>query len=516
MLRPAHGLFWIILLSLSAAGGVTQAQSRGAAEAGSGTADSAERAEAAPETPYSLEKLIELAVHNDALVAEFQAKRAQAEWDKFRAEHITLMPILNATTLLSVVPDNANPDALDRNVDQILELNIGPFIRQDVELVLPLYTFGKSAAAQNLAELGLENNALEFENARLESIFQTRRAYWGLRLSLAFQEMLDEGAELIGDQLRSMQEKRDFGGVDFDIKDFRKLEIFDAELRSRIVDNQKLTTLARAGLHFLADIPDNVRIGVEPLGDLDEPPQLKPRDYYVERALAFRPELNQLDRAVKAREYQADLTRSKWWPDLFAAARFGFAWSTVHTGFQRICTASSINAAPTECEFPGSQATIDGQPIFAEPYGNPLHALSFQVGLGLRWNVEPFQLYGEMKKADAQADAVYAQRRRARAAVKLEVAKLFQEADDARVKIDINHDRLKAAERWRNQFGLSNQTAGADISEAVDPLQAYFDARVKYLQAIFDYRIARAELARAIGARDLGEDGSAVMARSGE
>jgi|GEM_PF-1798533 len=478
--------------------------------------DSAEETDASEQTDqteepapaaFSLEQLTALALQNKALINEFHAKRASAKWDLYRAEHITWMPSIQATTLLSVTPDNASPDAFDQNVDQYLDLDVGPFVRQDLTITVPIYTFGKTTAAANLAQLGIDNTGLELENARLDSVVQLQRAYWGARLSLAFQEMLQEGADLIGEQLDKMQEKRDFGETDFDIKDFRKLQIFDAEIKSRIVDNQKLGTLARAGLHFLTDIPQPTPIALDPLQDLSSPPQLQEPGYYIARALGHRPQLKQLEKAAQARAYQAELATADWYPDIFAALRFGFSWSTVDTGFQQICAAPSLDAA-TGCKFPQDQAILDGQPLFASPYGDPLHSLSLQVAVGLRWNIEPFQLYAKSKKADAQLEVVDAQRQRAQKAVEFEIRTLYQSAADALEKLAINEGRLKAAERWRNQFGLSTQSAGADIKDAVEPLQAYFEARAKYLQTIYDYQIARAELARAVGARALGQDGS--------
>lgn len=456
---------------------------------------------------FTLEQLTELALQNKALINEFHAKRAAAKWDLYRAEHITWMPSIQASTLLSVTPDNATPDAFDQNVNQYLDLDVGPFVRQDLTITVPIYTFGKTTAAANLAQLGIDNTGLELENARLDSVVQLQRAYWGVRLSLAFQEMLQEGAELISEQLEKMQEKRDFGETDFDIKDFRKLQIFDAEIKSRIVDNQKLGILARAGLHFLTDIPQPTPIALDPLQELDSPPQLQEADYYIARALGHRPQLKQLEKAAQARAYQANLATADWYPDIFAALRFGFSWSTVDTGFQEICTAPSLDAA-TGCEFPRDQAMLDGQPLFARPYGDPLHSLSLQVAIGLRWNIDPFQLYAKSKKADAQVEVLDAQRARAQKAVAFEIRTLYQSAADGLEKLAINQERLKAAERWRNQFGLSSQSAGADIKDAVEPLQAYFEARAKYLQTIYDYQIARAELARAVGARQLAHDGS--------
>src|SRR5690554_716062 len=327
------------------------------------TSEESDEVEKTEKTAYSLEKLVGLALQNKALINEFHAKKAAAKWDLYRAEHITWMPSIQATTLLSVTPDNASPDAFDRNIDQYLDLDVGPFVRQDLSITVPVYTFGKTRAAAALAKLQITNTDLELENARLESVVQTQRAYWGARLSLAYQEMLEEGAELIDEQLEIMQEKRDFGEVDFDIKDLRKLQIFNAEIKSRLVDNNKLGVLARAGLHFLTDIPQPTEIQLEPLRDLNAPPKLQPSEYYIARALGHRPQLTQLDAAAEARRQQAELATSEWYPDIFAALRFGFSWSTVDTAFQEVCTAPSLDAA-TGCEFPRDQARIDGEPLF--------------------------------------------------------------------------------------------------------------------------------------------------------
>ncbi len=459
-------------------------------------------------TAFSLEELTEKAVNNSDLVDEYRAKRAKAEWDEYRAEH-AWSPRIRSTTLVSVVPDNADPDEFNENLDEIGDLDIGPYVREDLEVVMPVYTFGRVDIAQELAELGLDNSKLELAKARLDVIYQTKRAYWSLRLSNAFSDMLSEGDELIGEQLEKMQEDRDFGAADFDIKDFRKLEIFSAEVDERIVDNAKLATVASAGLHFLADISDDVEIDLPKLDDLDSPPELRSLNYYMNRGMEKRPEMLQLDKAVRARTLESELATADWYPNVFAALNVGFGWSTKETAFQRICAASSREDA-TECDFPEDEFAINGQQLYAEPYGDPLHRFSVGVGLGLRWEINPLQQYAEVQKKDAQLLAIQAQRRRARNAIKLDISKLYQDAADALDKIAINNRRMTAARRWRDQFGLSRQTGGADVADAVQPLQAYYEARAKYLQAVYDYMIARAALAKGIGARALGDDGAAL------
>jgi outer membrane protein TolC len=468
--------------------------------------EKAEQDEQPAGTVFSLSELTASAANNEDLVAEFKAKRAKAEWDQYRADH-AWSPKITSTTALSVVPDNADPDELNENFDEIADLDIGPYIREDLDVVIPLYTFGRVSIAKELAELGVDNSKLELANARLDAIYQTKRAYWSLRLSRAFSEMLNEGEELISEQLEEMQDARDFGDADFDIEDFRKLEIFSAEIDERIVDNAKLATVASAGLHFLADISDEVAIEVPELTDLDSPPQLRSQNYYLGVAMEQRPEVLQLEKAVRARELEGELAQAEWYPNFFAALGVGWSWSTKETAFQQICAAPSKEDA-TGCDFPEDEFSVDGQQLYAEPYGDPLNRFSVQIGVGLRWQLDPLQQYANVQKKDAQLSVMQAQRRRARQAIRLEVKKLYQDAADALEKIAINKRRMTAARRWRDQLGLSHQTAGADIADAVQPLKAYFEARAKYLQAVYDYFVARGALARGIGAQGLGDDGA--------
>ena len=487
------------------------AQQPGAEEPGAEQADEAGEAEASEEqgTVFSLEELTKKAVNHSDLIDEYQAKKAKAKWDKYRADH-AWSPRITSTTFVSVVPDNADPDEINENFDEIGDLDVGPYVREDLDIIFPVYTFGRVDIAQELAELGIDNSQIELEKARLDVVYQTKRAYWGLRLSKAFSEMLDEGDELIGEQLEKMEEDRQFGAADFDIEDFRKLQIFSAEVDERIVDNAKLATVATAGLHFLADIPDEVDIDLPKLADIDSPPALQPRRYYVVAAMKKRPEVLQLDKAVKARYLESELAEAEWYPNVIAAVRLGFGWSTKQTAFQRICAAPSREAAASNCDFPEDEYSVDGRNLYAEPYGDPLDSFSVQFGVGLRWKIDPFQQYAAAEKKDAQYLAIQAQRRRALEAIRLDVRKVYQDAADALEKIAINKKRMTAARRWRDQFGLSQQTGGADLSDAVQPLQAYFQARAKYLQAIYDYMVARGALAKAIGARSLEDDGTTL------
>lgn len=440
---------------------------------------------------YQLEELTRLALKNAAVVEEHKARLRRAEWQSYRANN-AWVPRVEATSLLAPVPANADPVRFDENIDEILALNIGPYFRQSLRVVMPVYTFGRISTARELADIGVDVAKVQSEQAILEHFFQIRQAYYGLQLGQAFKEILDDGGTMIRDQLEEMEDARDFGEATFDIADLRRLQIFNAEFETRELDNARLLELAAEGIRYLAGITGevatpslNVRRQVEPLESLE---------FYLNLAMERRPEIVQINRAVEARGLQRQLQRRNYYPNLFLAADFAYGWSTEDVAFQPICRRPDPGA---EC--------VPVENLFARPYSNPFNLLSFGIALGMNWQFDFVGQRGQLNEANAQLDEILAQRERAVGALRLDIMRIYREADHARQKIQIQERRYDAARRWRNQFGLTLEVAGGNIKDALDPLRAYYEARVAFLEAHHNYLVARAALARAVGLRDLAD-----------
>ncbi len=443
-----------------------------------------------PNTPatsarlWTVDELIQSAYDNAAAMRVEEARQRHAEWQAFRADY-AWTPKMQANTLLAPVPANTDPNDLGNNIDEITNLNIGPFVRQTVNLVVPLYTFGRIRTAQELAEVGKKNSKIEEQKAKRELEFQVRQAYYGLRIAKTLDLMIADGTKLVDEQLVKMEDARDFGDSDFSIKDFRKLQIFQTELETRALDNQKLIRLAQAGISYLTD----QEIGLENVAELDtrsEPSPLESYDYYYGIAQKHRPEVQQLEQALEARRLQVALERKSFYPNIFFGANFTFGYSTETIADQRVFR--TVNTSRTQVE-----------DLSVAPFANPYDQLTFGVTLGMRWNLDISQSYGKLKEAEALEDKTRAQRVQALGAIELEIKKLHLDASQARERIEIQARRLEAARRWRDQLGLSIESAGADVSDALDPLKAYYEAKVLHMQAVVDYEIARAALAKGIG-----------------
>ncbi len=467
------------------------------AGAGKVAADAALKAPADSKEPkanakvYSLKAVTNMALKNAAVMREFEAKLQKAKWQEYRANW-AWAPAIKTTTLLAPVPEQAEVGSFASNIDQYLALNIGPYVRFKAELGIPIYTFGKISTAQELAEIGVDVAKMKQEEAKLDVLYQVRRAYHSIQLSKEFQDLLDEGSSILKPKLESMEEDREFGEAEFSTEDFRKVQIFDAEFDSRILDNKKLNDIATAGLRYFTGIEGD--FGVKAV-DPDAPPaELASLQRYKDVAAVMRPDWRMLREAVKARGLQVEMAKSNIYPDIAFGTTVTLGWSTEEISLESVCR------RPT----PSSEC-VDTADLFARPYGNPFSQFSVNFGLIMKWDINYWQLRGKLGEAEADLATTRAQYDRAKGGIELEIEKLYVEAYSALERLRVQERRLEAARRWRDQFGLSVQTAGTDISKGIDPLKAFFESKALQLQARYEYQVARAALAKGIGVANLND-----------
>lgn len=438
----------------------------------------------------SLREVLALARDYAPLRMEEDARQETARWQQYRADR-AFWPTLSAQILLAPVPANADPTRIDENFDEIRNLNLGPYFRQTLRLTMPVYTFGRISTAQELAQVGVDVAEYQSQAAILDHLLQTRRAYYGRQMSRAFQELIDEGDDLVKETLVQMEEDRAFGEADFQVEDLRRLQIFNAELDTMILDNRRLGDLTGAALRYLTNREEPIEVPAFDVEDANV--ELGALQDYLAAARTHRPEIQQLAGAVEARRLQEALAKKEFYPNFFLALDFGYGWSTKEPALQTICRRPEAGGS---CE--------DSETLFARPYANPFDTLTVGLAIGMQWRVDFGQQYGRFRQSQAQAEQIEWQQERALGGLMLEIENLWRQASDARGRMEIEERRLEAARRWLNQYGLQQDLRGSEeLSEVIDPLKAYYEARVAHLEAAHGYLVARAELARAVGLVEL-------------
>jgi outer membrane protein TolC len=122
------------------------------------------------------------------------------------------------------------------------------------------------------------------------------------------------------------------------------------------------------------------------------------------------------------------------------------------------------------------------------------------VGLQLTWNIfNGFQSSSRLEQAEIQRRRAQTQLEQLRQAVTVEVRRAVRDLENARERIDAQETTVRQAElnyEHVSQRVAEGVSSPIELREASDQLD---QSRINYLQAVFDYVVARSNLETALG-----------------
>ncbi len=437
---------------------------------------------------YTLESLIERAMEvNPQVVARKYAqlfaeqRQGEADWAMF--------PEIEINGRLTYVPNEPDFNAVQDNLEEYFALNIGPLFQTTVRIVFPITTFGKINNLQALAALGVDQGELETAKLRLEIIRKLREAYLSVQLGKLIEALSIDGSQVISDEVARMDEAREFGDEEIDVVELRKLQIYEAELGTREIDNQRLIRLTHLALGTLVQL-DADTFDVTHFDEDSPLPALPTLAACQTIARDHRPDVTLLAKAVEARRLQYDLEIADFYPDVFFAVDSSFSVSTVE--------------APNQTGFVSATEDSPPIPIEVEPLNDPFNFNRLAFAFGFRLKINPVNQYWKIKQARSKLDETESLRELALQGIELEIAKQWHEANDHRRKVEVLERRLKAAERWRNQVAVAFEAGGSNFNDFINPLKAYYEARLLLIKGRYDYLVSLAYLAEKLGVTEIG------------
>jgi outer membrane protein TolC len=338
-----------------------------------------------------------------------------------------------------------------------------PVVGFSVEGLIPLWTFGKLGGLRDAARAGIR--AAESDRARVRNqlLYDVRRAYFALQLSLDLQQMLAEGLPQIRAALQHVEERLAENDPEVTETDRYRLSAALAEVEARDAQARHLEMSSRAALRILTgvhryEVPDC------PLALVDV--ELEPLDHYLSRALSDRPEVRMLEAATRAREASLDIARAGFLPDIGLTYRFAISYA------------------------PG--ITDQTNPFVIDP----ANYMNIGAGLAMRWSLD---LWGNAYRVDRESallDDVRGRSDEARLGLELEVNDTYQTVVEALRRVE-SYDRGRRETRaWFISAAQGVEVGAATLTDMVDAVRAYFTARYSHLQAIADADTALANLAR--------------------
>jgi len=209
----------------------------------------------------------------------------------------------------------------------------------------------------------------------------------------------------------------------------------------------------------------------------------------VEQAIENRPDLQRARLNVELRDIQTEAQRSEFFPRVEAVANFNYS-GRVPDDRSRVQTTNPQN--PTD---PFFFREIE-RDFFSDDFWNP----SFSVGLQLTWNLfNGFQSASRLEQAQIQRRRAQTQLEQLRQAVSVEVRRAVRDLENARERIDAQETTVRQAElnyEHVSQRVSEGVSSPVELREASDQLD---QSRINYLQAVYDYVVARSNLETALG-----------------
>lgn len=400
-----------------------------------------------------------------AVEAQSSARRGQAAAANFPQISITLGigPSLKA----KLVPGTA--DQSTRNTYGNVgwkDLSVG--VGGELEVLQPLYTFGKISERARAAEHELAARRAQTEMTRADLAVTVAQLYEGLlfardaeRFFLEVSHWLERTVQDTQRELQAEASVRE--------QDLLRLQTATNAVQLSLHQASAARVQCEAGLVAYLMMPTGSTI--EPKEEALEllPATLPPRAALVTSALQARPELRALSEGSAAFTALARAEAAGNLPDFFALA---FA----------------------------SGGYTPGRDVADSRYvRDPLNGFYPGALVGARWQITGAMANERADEQRAKASEFDELRRWASAGMPAEVVKALEDVERAEHDATDAQRAVADAKRWSVQASADYSVGMGDVRDLTDATQAFVQLRVAAYDAGYRHNVALAELARATG-----------------
>jgi outer membrane protein TolC len=422
-------------------------------------------ATAAPKR-LGLSEAVALARNNPLARAAVERSRAsEAQADEARGAR---WPRLVLTSFLAPSPEIQCLDSACTRTDpkDATLAFAGLFGGARLELVQPLYTFGKIDAAIDAAASAARMNEAVAEGVARDLELDVARAYFGIKLARELSQMLAEGLERIQNAQGQVAGRLERGDAEVTVQDRLRLETFEAEVVARLSEAREGSTTALLALRALVG---------DPTADIDAAPlapfEGESRDLSTDaaRAGSLRPELRAARYGVAALEGAKRMELSRYLPDLLLTG--GVNWAR----------AGGVDDPPS---------------AFAN---DPFNTTTAHAAVVLRWSLEPAVQAARVARAQAELGRGRALLGATQRAATFAVEQAASRLVEIGVRLQAARDGEKSARGWVLSVIQADAVGASSPKDLADAYLAYFALQGRRLQGTHDFNLAVLALRRAIG-----------------
>ncbi len=419
--------------------------------------------------PLDLQTALGLAAARSDEVAIKNAELVGAQADQAIAKAAGILPISTATFIVGPSPEAHGDVVFSAQSNRDPFRGLSPFVRVELNVVQPLWTWGQLTAAKEAAQAGVKGRTLSREDTLQQVQLRVLQTYWSVVLARRLLSFASEVEGTLNDVDRKIAESLDAADGLVTLEDKYRVIIFRSELSQRKAEAQKGLWLARAALAAtLATTEPELQLKDETLPtspDAGVPSQAD----VTQEAQRNRPDLKALDQVVVALQAQAKASWAAQLPQVFAVGTFAYsrAWNR------------DIQTNP-----------------FVTDYFNTLGG---GVALGLRQNLSFPLLHAQERKAETEVVRARSQREGLARLVGLQAAQALADLQAAVDRHAATQNALSAGRSWYRSARLNFGAGLSDAKALVEAYTGYAKTQVDGAQATFELLVARGRLDQVTG-----------------
>ena len=377
---------------------------------------------------------------------------------------------------LDIPSGNTFPDdQLYLNPDVENDWSVGalrPFGRAEIVARQPLFTWGELSGTIEAAGHGVAVEEARVSQKALEVSARTGEIYYNLLLTKALDRLAARTEEVIDRAKREINRMLEEGDESVDQADLFQTRLTEEEYKRRVVEIDQNRRTARSALRRQLFVPDQTAVRaaaeeIQPLSFELHPDSLA---YYTELALQNRPEVQQAEAGVEAREALVDVAESDYYP--------------------KIGVQASLSQSITLPERPNPDNAY---------IGDSFMGTGTRTGIGIEQNLNFGQTSARVEQAEAELSEVENQQTAARQLVRFEVEEAFRNLIVAKTAMESRDRSTTISGEWLRTEQVDFDLGFGDTENLVKAVRADLEEKARYFQAVKEYNVAVLRLLRATG-----------------
>ena len=338
-----------------------------------------------------------------------------------------------------------------------------------LEVIQPLYTFGKIGLRQRAAEAGVRAERARAEMTAAEVAFEAAELYETHLFARDAQRFFEEVIHTLDRSILATRDQLEKNAAGVTEQDLLRLEHARSAARLGLHQARAGVAQSAAGLRAYLDLPAGVAVEVaeptlEPLSGADQP-----IEELVATALRRRPELTALTAGAEAYGKLAAAEAAGSRPDFFIMG--------------------AVDGAYT----PGRDL-IETRYVI-----DPLYHFVPTLIVGFSWTWQGSSSGAKSRQQRAESERLRKLREWARTAMPAEVRVAVREAERARADVAETRTAVNNAKKWLVKASADYNVGLGDSQSLADAVEAYATMRLANLDAIRRFNLAMATLAKATG-----------------